>query len=131
MRLSTKRFYSGYIKKHFVEEYGYFANGKYCSSPTNNSFNVLAPATGETICRVANLNAKEVNNVIEVAQTTFESGIWSRSDVRERAKVLNKIAENLRLNIPRLAEMEVLQTGRAVREMKAQLARLPEWYNIS
>ena len=49
-------------------------------------------------------------------------------DVRERAKVLFNIAGNLRTNIPRLAEMEVEQTGRAVREMKAQLARLPEWF---
>lgn len=55
-------------------------------------------------------------------------GIWSKSDVRDRSKVLFKIADNLRQQIPRLAEMEVQQTGRPVKEMKAQLGRLPEWF---
>lgn len=43
--------------------------------------------------------------------------------------MLNKIASGLRQRIPVLAEMETHQTGRAVREMKAQLARLPEWWD--
>ena len=52
---------------------------------------------------------------VNIAQDTFESGVWSRADVRQRAEVLNKIAANLRLNISRLAKMEVHQTGRAIR----------------
>jgi acyl-CoA reductase-like NAD-dependent aldehyde dehydrogenase len=49
-------------------------------------------------------------------------------DVRDRAKVLNGIAANLRSKIPDLVQIEVAQTGRAIREMKAQLGRLPEWF---
>jgi hypothetical protein len=29
--------------------------------------------------------------------------------------------------VPALAELETLQTGRAIREMSAQLGHLPEW----
>jgi len=41
---------------------------------------------------------------------------------------LTQIAGNLRASIPELALLEVAQTGRAIREMQAQLARLPEWF---
>lgn len=60
-------------------------------------------------------DAEYVDYAVSVAQKTFESGVWSRCDVRERANVLNKIAAKLRENIPRLAKMEVAQTGRAIR----------------
>ena len=52
---------------------------------------------------------------MNVANDTYNSGVWSRSDVRQRATVLNKIAVKLRENIPRLAKLEVAQTGRAIR----------------
>merc|ERR550514_1587823 len=47
---------------------------------------------------------------------------------RDRARVLIKAAELLRKRIPRMAALETLQTGRCLREYKAQLARIPEWY---
>lgn len=56
-----------------------------------------------------------VNHAVSIANSAFESGIWSQADVRHRAKVLNNIAAALREQIPRLAEMEVKQTGRAIR----------------
>lgn len=43
-------------------------------------------------------------------------------------QVLNTMAQLLRQRLPELAELETLQTGRAIREMRAQLGRLPEWF---
>ena len=48
-------------------------------------------------------------------------------DVRDRANIMNEAARRLRARIPDFALTESLQTGRAVREMNAQLGRLPEW----
>lgn len=42
-------------------------------------------------------------------------------------KVLLEMARLLERRLPTLAAMEALQTGRALREMRAQLGRLPEW----
>jgi acyl-CoA reductase-like NAD-dependent aldehyde dehydrogenase len=115
-------------KSNFKIEYTAFVNGKYSTNKDTKFFNVSNPATNENLTKVMSTNKELVDYTIESAHKTFESGIWSRSDVRHRAKIMNKIAENLSKDIPRLAEMEVAQTGRAVREMKAQLARLPEWF---
>jgi acyl-CoA reductase-like NAD-dependent aldehyde dehydrogenase len=65
--------------------------------------------------------------MIQKAQLDFESGTWSKAPVMQRSKVLSKLAQLLRERIPEFAELETLQTGRTIREMNAQLGRLPEW----
>ena len=112
----------------FEAKYGVFVNGKYAFPTGCKTFKVENPATSEYVADVVAADEATVVSAIDAAHNVFESGLWSRSDVRHRAKVLSTIAEMLRREIPRLAEMEVAQTGRAVREMKAQLARLPEWF---
>lgn len=116
-------------RTEFKEEYGFWINGKEVFDDSCVSFRVEAPATGTILCKVKSANTAVVNSTIDIAHNTFKSGIWSKADVRERAKVLTNIANNLRDDIPRLLDLEVDQTGRAVREMKAQLGRLPEWFD--
>lgn len=41
--------------------------------------------------------------------------------------MLSKAATLLRSRLPELVPLEVAQTGRPIREMKAQLSRIPEW----
>lgn len=65
--------------------------------------------------RVAAADEDVIDRTIRSANAVFESGIWSRSDVRHRAQVLNAIAQALRSDLGRLAEMEVAQTGRPIR----------------
>ncbi len=107
--------------------YGSFIDGKeYLTGGT--TFDVENPATGEIICKVEAANTDITDHAIHVAHRTYQSGVWSKADVRERSKVLQQISVDLRSRINELAELEVVQTGRAVREMKAQLGRLPEWF---
>ncbi|QRW18694.1 aldehyde dehydrogenase family protein [Rhizoctonia solani] len=47
--------------------------------------------------------------------------------VIERSKALTRLARLLEAKVGELAEVESLQTGRTIREMKVQLGRLPEW----
>lgn len=99
----------------FKELYGPFVNGKYDYPSKLDNFPVFSPATTQPLCSIAQVDEEYVNYAVDVAQQTFESGVWSRSDVRLRATVLNTIAANLRKNIPKLAQLEVAQTGRAIR----------------
>jgi acyl-CoA reductase-like NAD-dependent aldehyde dehydrogenase len=106
---------------NFRPRYGNFINGQEVFPENAMYFKVYAPATGEELCEVASANESSLNQAVQVADDVYNSGVWSRSDVRHRANVLNKIAANLRESIPELLELEVAQTGRAVREMKAQV----------
>jgi acyl-CoA reductase-like NAD-dependent aldehyde dehydrogenase len=126
---STSALLSSDIK--FRECYGSFIDGSELDVNKFNqsTFMVENPATSEIICKVASANKAVVDHACEVASRTYDSGVWSRSDVRHRAAVLSQISILLKENINDLAELEVVQTGRSVREMKAQLARLPEWFD--
>jgi acyl-CoA reductase-like NAD-dependent aldehyde dehydrogenase len=45
-----------------------------------------------------------------------------------RADTLDRVADLLTKNLPRLIELEVRQTGRAIREMNAQVPTLVKWF---
>jgi acyl-CoA reductase-like NAD-dependent aldehyde dehydrogenase len=107
---------------NFRPKYGAFVNGQEVFPESKQFFKVYAPATDEVLCEVASTDAKCLNDAVDVADKVFHSGVWSRSDVRYRANVLSQISVNLREAIPELLELEVAQTGRAVREMKAQVS---------
>ncbi|KAJ7068539.1 aldehyde dehydrogenase [Mycena amicta] len=85
------------------------------------------PANGEQLCLVELASEADVKQTIVGAHSIFKAGTWSRAAPIERSKVLSRLARALEDRIPELAELETLQTGRAIREMKAQLSRLPEW----
>ena len=53
---------------------------------------------------------------------------WRDVGAKKRAKILRRAAAELRRRVPELCEIETRQTGRPLREYKAQLGRVPEWY---
>ena len=113
----------------FRPRYGCYINGRETFDDVKDYFQVYNPATNDVLCEVATGDDIILKRAVENAHEVYQSGVWSRSDVRHRANVLTKIAINLRQSIPSLLNLEVSQTGRAVREMKAQLGRLPEWFD--
>ncbi|KAI0381228.1 aldehyde dehydrogenase [Hypomontagnella monticulosa] len=86
------------------------------------------PATGEIFAHCHAASASDVERTIALAQSAFESGIWSRAPRHQRADVLDKCATLLTAALPDLIALEVRQTGRAIREMKAQVPSLVRWF---
>lgn len=65
---------------------------------------------------------------MESASSAFKSGSWSKCSRHQRADVLDKAAECLTQEMQTLIGIEVSQTGRAVREMQAQVPSLVRWF---
>ena len=51
---------------------------------------VLNPATGEVIARVAHGTAQDVDHAVQNARRAFESKEWGGLDVRARARLVNR-----------------------------------------
>ena len=62
-----------------------------------------------------------MSSAVYSAHETFKAGVWSRAPAAHRAAVLSNLARDLEERVPELAKVETLQTGRAIREMKAQV----------
>lgn len=88
---------------------------------------VINPATEQHIATIDNTSYSTVSAIIKTAIQHFHNGAWSRADADTRYRVISKAATILRSRLPELIPLEVAQTGRPIREMRAQLARIPEW----
>ncbi|KAH7088684.1 Aldehyde/histidinol dehydrogenase, partial [Paraphoma chrysanthemicola] len=86
------------------------------------------PSNGEIIAHCHAASAANVDAAVRTAHDVFKSGAWSKAPRHVRAETLDRIAELLTQDIARLIELEVLQTGRAIREMKAQVPTLVKWF---
>lgn len=89
------------------------------------------PSFSSTSCyRIVSASGHDVRMAVHDAQEAFQSGVWSRAPAIERSAVLSNLARDLQQRIPEIAKIESMQTGRTIREMTAQLGRLPEWLSV-
>ncbi|KAF8320693.1 aldehyde dehydrogenase [Clavulina sp. PMI_390] len=93
----------------------------------SQTLNVYNPATRQLLASLTPSSPESVDEAVRVAKNTFDSGIWSRAPAHQRAKVLSALSASLSAQVGEIAVLESQQTGRTLREFKAQLGRLPEW----
>ncbi|PWY79401.1 putative aldehyde dehydrogenase family protein [Aspergillus sclerotioniger CBS 115572] len=103
-----------------------WVNGTHTAAITNR-IPVINPANELPIATIDATPKETVDHIIHESLQTFQNGTWSRADVSDRFAVLSTAARLLRSRIPEFVELETRQTGRPIREMRAQLARVPEW----
>ena len=70
---------------------------------------------------------RDVEQAVEAARQCFTSS-WSKASPGTRAKLLYRLAESIERHAEELAEIEVRDNGKLLREMSAQLKSLPGWY---
>jgi acyl-CoA reductase-like NAD-dependent aldehyde dehydrogenase len=120
-RMATIPHYSNWVD-------GTYQSPKYPDGASEHSpIPVLNPATGATIASIDSTPQSTINSLITSANINFNSGVWSRTDASTKFSVLSKAATILRSRLPEFIILETHQTGRPIREMKAQLQRIPEW----
>ncbi|KAF1955923.1 aldehyde dehydrogenase-like protein [Byssothecium circinans] len=86
------------------------------------------PATGEIFAHCHSASQEDIDEAVKHAHAVFKSGVWSKAPRHVRADTLDRVADLLTKNLPRLIELEVRQTGRAIREMNAQVPTLIKWF---
>src|SRR5580692_10248628 len=95
-----------------VRTYQMYVNGEWVDSKSNKTFPVYDPSTEEIIAQVPEANADDVNRAVAAARAAFEEGPWASSTAQERGRVLFRLSEKIRANLPALAELECRNTGK-------------------
>jgi len=70
-----------------------FINGQWSDAASGKTFETPDPATGETLARVAEGGAEDVNRAVKAARRAFEEGPWSRMTPSERGRLVWKIGD--------------------------------------
>src|SRR5580698_7027883 len=99
-----------------VKTYQMFINGDWVSSKSAKTFSVYDPSTEEVIAQVPDANADDVNRAVAAAKAAFDEGPWATSTAQDRGRVLFRMAEKVRQNLPALAELECRNTGKPIVE---------------
>lgn len=79
---------------------------------------VIYPATGLPVGEVIEADATLVDRAVAAARASFRSGVWSRLSVARRQDMLLRIHDVVRAHAAELAELECLNTGIVMRELK-------------
>jgi len=101
-----------------MQTYGMLIDGSWVSSA--ETFDVKNPATDAVIAKVPKATAADVDRAVQAARRAFEGG-WRDATAQERGRILLRLAEKMRAELPRLAEIETLNSGKPIVESEYDL----------
>src|SRR6266566_1111186 len=96
------------VKRPQVKDQPLLIGGKWLDSVSGKTFPTTNPATGETICHVAEGDKADVDLAVKAARKAFESGPWAKMNASERGRLLSKLADIIEENREELAALETL-----------------------
>src|SRR5215475_12781869 len=99
-----------------VKTYQMYINGEWVDSKSNKTFPVYDPSTEEVIAQVPDAGPDDVNQAVAAARAAFDDGPWASTTAQERGRVLLRLAEKIRQNLPQLAELECRNSGKPIVE---------------
>jgi phenylacetaldehyde dehydrogenase len=105
-----------------------FINGRFTDAASGKTLDIVNPATGAVIGRLADAGAADVDRAVLAAQAAFDEGKWSRASIQERSRVLNRFADLFEGDLEAFYKLETLNNGRPIVETRAQISRLPQFY---
>src|ERR1700730_9512819 len=90
-----------------------FINGQWVDAASGRTFETPNPATGETLARVAEGDAEDIDRAVRAARSAFE-GPWSRMTPSERGRIIWRIGDLILEHAEELAQLESLDNGKPV-----------------
>src|SRR5258707_11828365 len=95
-----------------VKDQPLFIGGAWRGSVSGRTFPTINPATGETICRVAEGDHADIDLAVKAARQALESGPWSTMDAADRGRLLLRLAGLVESQARDLAALEALNSGK-------------------
>lgn len=105
-----------------MNRYRMFINGEWVESYRGSYFPVYDPSTEEIIAEAPDADERDVDRAVKAARAAFDSGPWPQTTAQERGRILWRLAERIRAESPRLAELECRNTGKPIVEAEFDIA---------
>lgn len=102
-----------YRARHFID-------GALCDSADGAVSDRVSPSHGVLVSQAALGGTAEADAAIRAARKAFDDGRWSRLTGKERAVVLNKVADLIEANEERLAVIETLESGKPISQSRGE-----------
>jgi (Z)-2-((N-methylformamido)methylene)-5-hydroxybutyrolactone dehydrogenase len=110
-----------------LKTYGLYIAGEWSPAAGGRTFESLEPSTGEPWYEAARAEADDVDRAVRAARAAFESRAWAGLTQTARGGLLRRLGDLIGERADELAVMESRDNGKLLREMRGQLAVLPEY----
>ena len=120
-KTTTRRAFASSIVKDLLpslnlpDRYGHFINGEFVPPASGQYFDNKSPIDGQNFIQAAQGTVTDIDQAVQAARAAFDS-TWRFASVTERSNALLKIADIIQANAERLAKIETIDNGKAVRE---------------
>ena len=101
--------------------YQAYIDGRWVDAQDGGTFNVINPATEEVIGTAPDAGREEMRRAIEAARKAFDEGPWPQMSPRERARIIEQIADRLDARKEKLQELVTSEAGCAQYLMPVQV----------
>ena len=96
------------------KSYKMFINGEWVNSSNGIMVKTYAPYNNELLSEFPDASENDVDLAVKSAKEAFKT--WRKTTVKERARILNKIADIIDTNKDLLATVETMDNGKPIRE---------------
>lgn len=107
------------VQRPKVKDQPLLIGGKWQDSVSGKTFATTDPATGETICQVAEGDKADVDLAVKAARKAFEEGPWTKMAASERGQLLHRLADIIEKHKEELAALESLDNGKPYKDALA------------
>ena len=108
------------------ETYTSFIDGAFSGAIHGEPIPVLNPANGETIAMLGYADTDELDRAVAAGQKAFFQ--WEKTSAKERASILNRMADCMDANKERLGRIEAMDVGKPIGEAILQMGMCADMY---
>ena len=101
---------SNEVKEFLKSNHQLLINGEWTPSSSNEKIEVFDPATEQLLTEVDSGNAADIDAAVAAARKAL-TGEWSKITSHDRARMLDRLADDIEANFSTLSEIEVLDNG--------------------
>ncbi|AYA08866.1 NAD-dependent succinate-semialdehyde dehydrogenase [Rahnella aquatilis] len=116
------------LSTHPLFKTGYFAGGKWLKA--KETFDVLDPATGDVVAKVAKAGKAETQAAVKAASDAFPE--WRKTTAKARSEILHRWYELMLENKQFLGELMVAEQGKPLKEALGEVdyaASYLQWFS--
>src|SRR5439155_11412781 len=102
------------------QEHGLYINGESVDAVSGELRELIEPATGEPLARVAMAGEADIDRAVEAARAALD-GPWGKTPPNERSRLLHALGDAIAASRKELAELESRNVGKAIASVKAEV----------
>src|SRR2546422_6089597 len=104
-----------------VRDHGLYIAGKFVPASSNETVDILDPATNRSFARVASGSRDDVTAAVEAARVAFDSPDWRELDPSKRGRLLWLPGQQVRDHFEELSRLQSPKFGKPVPATKSDI----------